>query len=222
MANLYRNSTFIGLADWLKASADSSIPRIASDQSDDWKEPNVSAVNGEAVIALNWGPFHTVLYQTVPALIIGATYKITWNVKRDMQHPDTNPQVAGDPLSAEARIKAGQAAGPWHDGATLKHNEQVNISATFVARSVSENLGIEVRARHSLWRNHFTLSSPVLELVSSPQTPPSDGGALTDLQQLEAAYNSATSDLLYAQTILQAAMVKLGAVNLYIQRMKPQ
>jgi hypothetical protein len=95
------------------------------------------------------------------------------------------------------------------------------IVAEYVAGVSSVAIGVEVEARHALRRNHFVLSAPVLELVSSPAVPPQsvDEDAI-DLAQLEAAYNSATADLLYAQTILQAAMTKLGAVNLYIQKLK--
>lgn len=175
--NLYRNPKFDTLTDWLWTAADATTAREEG-QTHDWGAPGVTAEAEMVIIERHWGPFWAALYQQVSGLTIGATYKIAWDITATMRHPEQNPMPAGDAISAEARIKTGQGVGPWHDGSVLKYGQKVNISGTLIPGAVTDSLGVEVRARHSLWQNRFTLSNPVLELVApSPNAP---GGQPTE------------------------------------------
>ena len=179
MTNLFRNPTFTNLTDWKLTALDASAARVPG-QTHDWGTPSVTPLSPAVDIHLSFTPFWCAFYQTVTGLTVGAMYKISWEVLATMTHPDVNPQPATDPVSWEARIKAGNAFGDWRDGSSLIYNTRVTLSATHVPASATDSIGIELRARHSLFRNHFTLSNPVLELASSPAPAPGGGCVPTD------------------------------------------
>lgn len=185
MPNLFRNPQLLNpsqpdpavpitlAADWRLTWLDRVEPVDGQDVT--FKRPTAATADGAVSVALEYGAFWCALTQDFTNLIPQAVYKISWTVAQHMEH--SGPL---DVVSTEARIKTSGMAGPWENGAKLLLGVPVVIAATFTASAPSDAIGIELRARHGLQRNRFVLSSPLLELVSSPSAPPSSGGAPID------------------------------------------
>ena len=221
--NLFRSPLFGNPADWKFVPASASVPRADAGQSDDWKEPRLTmvAASGDAVVELNWGPFWAALTQDVTGLTPGATYKISFTIASWMLHPQANAVPASDPLSVEARIKADASFGEWQTGAKLPYGVPIVVAASFTASAAAHSLGVDLRARHSLWQNKFIISSPVLELVSSPTpggsptNPPNEKLVRLNKKLITLAYaiSNAEDEIAAARLLLQAIQADAGTLD---------
>ena len=224
MANLFRNTSFAALTDWTMTADGPEVARVEG-QSADWKLPRFTQTGSAAVVELNWGPFWCAVYQAVSGLTIGAVYKIAFDVQAEMKHPELNSQPASDPLSVEARLKAGPSAGPFNTGAVLAYGVPVTLSATYTAQATTEVMGIELRARHSLYQNRFTLSNPSLILISSPSptTPPTTPPAPVVVGEYDVLTNLTTglvNDLAALKALSTRAEAGLDALTAEVIRLR--